>query len=202
MTSMRTHHRRARLRRGFNLVEMLIAMSITTALMAATMVALDASFMAYQSTTEVASTHTIGRLVMLRMLTLIRTGQEFGPFPINPQDSIVESNSMQFVTPAGLVLELRFVEADQALYAIRDPGPDGANLQDVLLEGVIPQYDGIDLIPPFTLEYERGRRLHRATIDLTIQPDDNMSVDLDGDNLAQIRLVASAMPRIEAYRAD
>ena len=200
MTSMRTHHRRARLRRGFNLVEMLIAMSITTALMAATMVALDASFMAYQSTTEVASTHTIGRLVMLRMLTLIRTGQEFGPFPINPQDSILESNSIEFLTPGGLVLELRFVEADQALYVIRDP--DGANLQDVLLEGVIPQYDGVDLIPPFTLEYERGRRLHRATIDLTIQPDDNMSVDLDGDNLAQIRLVASAMPRIEAYQQD
>ena len=200
MTSMRTHHRRARLRRGFNLVEMLIAMSITTALMTATMIALDASFMAYQSTTEVASTHTIGRLVMLRMLTLIRTGQEFGPFPINPQDSILESNSIEFVTPGGLVLELRFVEADQALYVIRDP--DGANLQDVLLEGVIPQYDGIDLIPPFTLEYERGRRLHRATIDLTIQPDDNMSVDLDGDNLAQIRLVASAMPRIEAYQSD
>ncbi len=200
MTSMRTPHRRARLRRGFNLVEMLIAMSITTALMTATMIALDASFMAYQSTTEVASTHTIGRLVMLRMLTLIRTGQEFGPFPINPQDSILESNSIEFVTPGGQILELRFVEDEQALYVIRDPG--GANLQDLLLEGVIPQYDGIDLIPPFTLEYERGRRLHRATIDLTIQPDDNMSVDLDGDNLAQIRLVASAMPRIEAYQPD
>ncbi|MEE8146582.1 MAG: prepilin-type N-terminal cleavage/methylation domain-containing protein [Longimicrobiales bacterium] len=197
---MRTHHRRARLRRGFNLVEMLIAMSITTALMTATMIALDASFMAYQSTTEVASTHTIGRLVMLRMLTLIRTGQEFGPFPINPQDSILESNSIEFVTPGGQILELRFVEDEQALYVIRDPG--GANLQNLLLEGVIPQYDGVDLIPPFTLEYERGRRLHRATIDLTIQPDDNMSVDLDGDNLEQIRLVASAMPRIEAYRQD
>ena len=200
MTSMRTHHRRARLRRGFNLVEMLIAMSITTALMTATMIALDASFMAYQSTTEVASTHTIGRLVMLRMLTLIRTGQEFGPFPINPQDSILESNSIEFVTPGGQILELRFVEDEQALYVIRDPG--GANLQDLLLAGVIPQYDGVDLIPPFTLEYERGRRLHRATIDLTIQPDDNMSVDLDGDNLEQIRLVASAMPRIEAYQND
>jgi hypothetical protein len=54
---------------------MLIAMAITSALLSATMVALDASFMAYQSTTEVASTHTVSRLAMLRMMTLIRTGQ-------------------------------------------------------------------------------------------------------------------------------
>ena len=63
---------------GFNLVEMLIALVITAALLTATMVALDASFMAYQATTEEASTHTISRLIMNRMLTLIRTGQEFG----------------------------------------------------------------------------------------------------------------------------
>ena len=36
-------------------------------------------------------------------------------------------------------------------------------------------------------------------IDLTIVPDDNMSVQLDGDNQQVIRLVASAIPRIQAY---
>ena len=51
-------HRPHRARRGFNLLEMLIALALTAALMAATMVALDASFMAYQTTTELASTHT------------------------------------------------------------------------------------------------------------------------------------------------
>ena len=39
--------------------------------------------MAYQSTTEVASTHTIARLTMNRMLAMIRMGDEFGPFPVN-----------------------------------------------------------------------------------------------------------------------
>ena len=39
-------------RRGFNLVEVLIAMAITAALLTATLVALDASIRAYQSTTE------------------------------------------------------------------------------------------------------------------------------------------------------
>ncbi len=189
-------------RRGFNLIEMLIALTITATLLAAVMVALHASFMAYQSTTEIASTHTIGRLVMHRMLTLIRTGQEFGPFPINPQDSIVASNEIEFLTPDSDLIRLEWFEtADathlipNALYAVINNGEP-----NVLLEGVIPQVDaGGFPVLPFTLEYEFGRKLHRATIDIIIVPDDNMSVTMDGDNQQQLRLVASAMPRITAF---
>ncbi len=189
-------------RRGFNLIEMLIALAITATLLAAVMVALHASFMAYQSTTELASTHTIARLVMHRMLTLIRTGQEFGPFPNNPQDSMVASTDIEFLTPGGHLIVLEWKETAtpdypqaNALYATIDGG-----LHHVMLEGVIPQVDA-DGFPvlPFTLEYELGRRLHRATIDITVVPDDNMSVTIDGDNQQQIRLVASAMPRITAF---
>ena len=191
-------------RRGFNLVEMLIALAITAALLTATMVALDASFMAYQATTEEASTHTISRLIMNRMLTLIRTGREFGPFPVNPQDSLVQDDFIQFLTPNGEVLELRWVELEEALYVIRDPG--GVDEEwHLLLEGVVRQDDPNnpgDYIRPFTLEYKLGRRLYRATIDLTVVPDDNMSVTLDGDNQRVIRLVASAMPRTEVYLSD
>ncbi len=192
-------------RRGFNLIEMLIALTITATLLTAVMVALHASFMAYQSTTELASTHTIGRLVMHRMLALIRTGQEFGPFPINPQDSIIASTEIEFLTPppGSNLIRLEWIETAilpdypraNALYAtINDGTPH------VMLEGVIPQVDA-DGFPvlPFTLEYQLGRRLHRATIDITVVPDDNMSVTIDGDNQQQIRLVASAMPRITAY---
>ena len=191
-------------RRGFNLVEMLIALAITAVLLTATMVALDASFMAYQATTEEASTHTISRLIMNRMLTLIRTGREFGPFPVNPQDSLVQDDFIQFLTPNGEVLELRWVELEEALYVIRDPG--GLNeVWHLLLEGVVRQDDPNnpgDYIRPFTLEYKLGRRLYRATIDLTVVPDDNMSVTLDGDNQRVIRMVASAMPRTEVYLSD
>jgi prepilin-type N-terminal cleavage/methylation domain-containing protein len=198
---------RPRRRRGFNLVEMLIALAITAALLSATMVALDASFMAYQTTTEVASTHTVSRLAMLRLMTLIRTGQEFGPFPINPQDSLVESAEIEFLTPGppSQLIRIEWFEtpdgahpAANALYVVVDGGTP-----QLLLEGVIPAFDEFDVqIMPFTLEYELGRRLYRATVDITIVPDDNMSVELDGDNQQQIRLVASAMPRIEAYQFD
>jgi prepilin-type N-terminal cleavage/methylation domain-containing protein len=200
----RTTLRRFR-RRGFNLVEMLIALAITAALLSATMVALNASFMAYQATTEVASTHTIGRLALLRMMTLIRTGQDFGPYPFNPQDSIVESSEIEFLTPGQQYVRIEWFETPDgahpvgnALYVVVDGGSP-----EILLEGVMPAFDDLgNQIPPFTLEYELGRKLYRATVDITIVPDDNMSVDLDGDNTEQIRLVATAMPRIEAYQFD
>ena len=188
--------------RGFNLIEMLIAMTITATLLVAVMVALHASFMAYQSTTEVASTHTIGRLAIHRMLALIRTGQVFGPFPINPQDSIVSSSEIEFLTPTGNLVRLEWFETADAthpeplaLYAVINNGTPR-----LMLEGVVQQPDGAGgLTLPFTLEYELGRLLHRATIDITLVPDDNMSVTIDGDNQQQLRLVASAMPRITAF---
>ena len=177
-------------RRGFNLIELLIALAITAALLSATMMALRASFMAYQSTTEVASTHTISRLVMHRMLALLRTGQDFGPLPDTPLDSIVDSNYIEFFTSDGQLITLDWVDADDTLYVVLTD-ENGLETPYPLLEGVTSCN--------FTLEYELGYKLHRATIDMTIVPDDNMSVDLDGDNQLVIRLVASAMPRMIAY---
>lgn len=195
------HARRRRARRGFNLVELLIALAISAALLAATMVALDASFRAYQATTEVASTHTISRLAMHRMQALIRTGQEFGPFPADPTISVIESDFIEFTTVNGDIMAIEFVADDEALYLVMDPGdPDEERF--LLLEGVVPQPDPdepTEHLPPFTLEYELGRKLYRATIDLTVVPDDNMNVDLDGNSTDQLRLVASAMPRSIAY---
>jgi prepilin-type N-terminal cleavage/methylation domain-containing protein len=196
---------RPRRHRGFNLIEMLIALAITAALLSATMVALDASFMAYQTTTEVASTHTISRLAMLRMMTLIRTGQEFGPNPVNPQDSIVASTEIEFLTPLGEYVRIEWFDEPDGAHPVGDALYVVVGTEDpqLLLEGVIPAFDdGGQQIPPFTLEWEVGRKLYRATVDITIVPDDNMSMELDGDNQQQIRLVATAMPRIEAYQFD
>jgi prepilin-type N-terminal cleavage/methylation domain-containing protein len=188
--------RRRPARRGFNLVEMLIALAITAALLTATMVALDASFMAYQATTEVASTHTIGRLTMHRILALIRTGIEFAPAPADPRDSIRESDYLDIRMPDGAVISIEWREEEEALYVV----VNGESA--LLLEGVVAQSDPDtgDQIPPFTLEYELGNILHRATVDLAIVPDDNMSVEMDGENQEIIRLVASAMPRMAAFQ--
>ena len=177
-------------RRGFNLIELLIALAITAALLSATMMALYASFNAYQSTTEVASTHTISRLVISRMLALLRTGQDFGPAPVDPMDSTVVSNYIEFYTDNGQLITLDWVAPDQTLYVVLTDEFD--------VDTTYPLLEGVTACS-FTLEYELGYKLHRATIDMTIVPDDNMSVSLDGNNVQVIRLVASAMPRMVAY---
>jgi prepilin-type N-terminal cleavage/methylation domain-containing protein len=189
----------ARGRRGFSLVEMLIALAITSTLLTAVFVALDASFTAYQRTTEVASTHTISRLTMHRMLTLIRTGSEFGPFPTNlTEDPVVESDYMEFYAANGQLMRLEWRPSEEALYIVYI-AEDGVETASLLLEGVTQEDDDGGYIPPFTLEYVKGTQLYRATIDLTVVPDDNMSVELDGVNLDVLRLVASAMPRDQAF---
>ena len=189
--------RRDNRRRGFNLIEMLVALAITAALLTATMVALDASFKAYQKTTEVASTHTIGRLTIHRILGMIRTGDEFGPFPINPNTTTVQSDTIEFIAASGQQITLEWIDdllTGGALYV----NIDGDSYR--LLEGVTQLDEDGDHIYPFTLEFEKGRKLFRATIDLTIVPDDMMGVDIEGVNTDVIRLVASAMPRSAAYR--
>jgi len=196
-------------RRGFNLVEMLVAMAISAALLAAVAVALDASFRAYQATTELASTHTISRLTMDRMMAMIRSGEDFAPMPSDPTQQVVWSTTIGFRTPPrdlddptdlGLDMEIVFSEDDETLVLnVTNPGT-GAETSAVLLEGVVPTYDDDgNLVPPFRLEYEKGRILHRATIDLTVVPDDNQSLQLEGDDQPIIRLVGSAMPRQSAY---
>lgn len=211
MTSARSAFR-PRARRGFNLIELMIALAITASLLSAVMVAIDASFMAYQTTTEVASAQTVTRLVVNRASTLIRTGYEFAPYPLNPQvDSVIESDWIEFQDPNGAIYKLDWVPAEEILYIHRDPEGDGTYIvpPSILLENMVKQFeapngdDTNDYIEPFTLEWEPGKaRLFRCTIDLAVVPDDNMSVDLDGDNIQTIRYVVSVMPRLSAFASD
>ena len=182
-------------RRGFNLVEVLIALAITASLLTATLVALDASFRAYQSTTEEVSTQSIGRIVMHRMLTLLRTGTEFGPYPADPRVSRIRSDYIEFRTQEDEVVTIRWDRANEVLtYQIEGQAPVE------LLDGVVGTEDGEgNLLEPFTLEFEQGRRLYRASIDLSVEPNDVIDLSIEGDNARRIRLVGSAMPRLEAF---
>jgi len=193
--------RRPRVRcRGFNLVELLIALSITSALLTAVFLALDASFVAYQRTTESSSTHTIGRLVVHRVQTLVRTGVEFGPVPLDPNQRIVQSNAIDIrLVEGGPIISIEWLpDTERLMYSVEGETPA------VLLEGVIEQLDPDtgDPIPPFRLEYEQGRELYRATFDIAIRPDDSMNVELDDGDDVIIRLVGSAMPRQVAYQPE
>src|SRR5262249_54008255 len=142
-----TPSRAARSRRGFNLIELLVALAITATLMVATMVAIRASFVAYQSTTEVASTNTIARLMMNRIMLLIRTGRDFDPNPAlnslpgSPDNQIVESNELTIPDTNLARITLKWVpdppdagfSTGNAIYMKVDSGQ-----YQLLLGGVMP----------------------------------------------------------------
>lgn len=195
---------RARVRsRGFSVVEMLVALAISATLLTATLQAFDASWRGYKHTTESASTHVVSRIVVHRMLAMIRTGTQFGPFPTDVLDEAqnpLTSNFMEFIAEADRVagtgqvtrIERRAVAGvanEFELWYVLLEGSTGSVVQErPLLRGVREA--------AFILEYEPGPRLVRATIDLTVQPNDDADTRIGvGADTPTIRLVASATPR-------
>lgn len=193
------------LRRGFSVIEMLIALMISSLLLTACLVALDSSFKSYEQTTESASTHVVSRLVMHRMLSMIRQGEEFGPYPLGVlTPTKIDTDYIEFVSfqdadtgerqvtrlskvadasiPNMFVLNYQRQDFRNGTMEAQFNHPLVRNLRDV----------------KFTLEYDIGPRLLQATIDLTIQPDDsttdptNINGGMNGDVL---RLIASTSPR-------
>ncbi len=182
-------------RRGFSIIEMILAISITSLLLTSLLAALGASFRAYQATTESASRHTIARLTMHRLLAMIRTGTQFGPYPDNViTDPIIQSDYLEFVAADGTFVRVEYRDLDESLYVIVDP--TGEPQEELLLTGVAPIFDEQnERIPPFTLHYTRGPLLYRATIDLLIVEDNEINLTVEGSDVPPLRMVASTMPR-------
>lgn len=182
-------------RRAFSIIEMLLAISITSLLLTSLLAALSASFRAYQATTESASRHTIARLTMHRLLAMIRTGTQFGPFPDNViTDPIIQSDFLEFVAADGTFVRVEYRDLDESLYVVVDPL--GEPQEELLLTGVAPIFDeNNERIPPFTLHYTRGPLLYRATIDLLIVEDNEINLAVEGSDVPPLRMVASTMPR-------
>jgi len=179
---------------------MLVALTISATLLAATLSAFDASWRSYKHTTESASTHVVSRIVMHRLLAMIRTGTEFGPYPadfFDPAQNPVDSQFIEFQEPqlAGLNqitrIEARAAGSSYELWLVRlDNSTAPATVVDEhpLLRDLA--------YARFLMEYEPGPRLVRATIDLTIVPNDYEDMEIGvGPDTPVIRLVASAEPR-------
>lgn len=196
---------RFRARGGFSLVEMLIALTITATLLTATLAALDTSFKSYKVTTEGASTNVVARMVMHRMMAMVRTGWEFGPFPDDVLDSTqnpVVSDAIEFTTMddgAGNTQVTR-IERRSATEAARGPF-ELWYVQTTLSNGAVTASESRPLLTGvqeavFTLEYDIGPRLRRATVDLTIRPNDFQDASFKTDLEApSIRLVSTVTPR-------
>ncbi|MHA7813491.1 MAG: PilW family protein [Phycisphaerales bacterium] len=191
-------------RPGFSMVEVLISLAITSTLLTATMAALNTSFKSYQVTSEGASTNVVARIVMQRLTAMIRTGDSFGPYPVNailtPE---LESDYIEFVSYRDPSTGTERVTRLERREAAGEDGP--YELWYTLTTYVDDVYQDEESAPllvglndvVFTMEFDVGPRLRRATVDLIIQPDDMQDLAVGSTLEAPtIRLVASASPRM------
>ena len=192
-------------RRAFSMIELLIALTISSMILSACLVALDSTFKSYEATSDSASTHVVSRLVMNRVMSMIRQGKEFGPYPagvIVPTQ--IESDFLEFVSFEDESTGERQVTRLEKL-------DDTANTGSFVLQYQRSDYVNGTLVREFshplirnlkearfTLEYDVGPRLLQATVDLAVKPDDSqtnataISTDLPSPVL---RLIASTSPR-------
>ena len=190
---------------AFSMVELLIALTITATLFAATLGALDTSFKSYKLTTDSASTQVIARIVMQRVTAMIRTGEEFGPYPVNPiAEPVITSDTMEFISSRDESTNSWQVTTISKVAGDATTGPWRLVYQIAEFSGgaFVDETDPIPLLDnltelEFTLEYEVGPRLRRATIDMVIAPDDfdDTTVTATRMDAPHIRMVASSTPR-------
>jgi len=185
--------------RGVSLVETLMALTITAMLLAATMVATDASFKAYASAAEQASAQSSTRMVVNRLLTLIRTSTAHGPLQpdasVTPaatlSGQIITSPYIELIDPSGNLIRVEYKSASQELWFSTTPPGSNTAVSQPILGGVTA-----------ASFYCRRRKndnnlwvLERGTMDLTIEPGADATLAIESGNSSVIRVIASTMPR-------
>ncbi len=184
---------------GLTLIELLVALPVIAMLMTATMVALDASFKAYASAAEQATTQSQTRMVTQRLLTLIRTSTAHGPLlpdgastpPVTIHGDLLTSPYLELVDRDGQLIRVEYEEATQTLWYYQTPLAGGTTVKQPLLTGVVH------------CEFKAKRRrnnsgvyvLERATMQLSVQPDPDATLAIESGGTPPVVVVASTMPR-------
>lgn len=182
------------------MIEMLIAIAITSTILSATLVAFDSMYKVYDTATDSASNHVVARITVNRLLGMIRTGSDFGPFPADVLDRTwnpLKADYFEFASGVDETteeiteitrVEYRFAAtgaANRVWQVNADPPiPDGEPTDGTADPGEL-WLVVIDLVEDteeeflmlsdvrsatFTLEYDIGPRLVRGTVDITFEP--------------------------------
>jgi len=189
---------RSRQRRnaGLGLVELLVALAISAALLTAVAVATDSSFKAYAINEEQSGLTQRARLCMHRMLTYMRTCKEHQPITDTEvtrfsQGVIVTDIGVSMFTEDGRQLDFEYDAPNRKLMLVEN------GVSRELLHGVEAFY--VKMEPMKSPSAIRGGTgydlLRRATILLTIKTS-GQSADIDEDaNSNIVTMSCSVMPR-------
>ncbi|MBI1369405.1 MAG: hypothetical protein GC162_12220 [Planctomycetes bacterium] len=195
---------------GLSVVELLVSLAISAWLLAAVMVALNASFYAYASAAETASTQSSSRLVVQRLMQMIRNGTLQDAYDPNdssvtlgsPSSPPVQSVGIQMIDGQGRLVKIWWVV--NGSYHDADLGDlmyqEDSSTAVPILERVRIQRTALDDPYLFSLASRQsgfGLLMSRATIDLTVEPGADATLALESTQgaSAPVRLVASSMPR-------
>ncbi|MBI1338431.1 MAG: hypothetical protein GC164_15925 [Phycisphaera sp.] len=180
---------------GLSLVETLIALAITAMLLTATMVAIDASFKAYASAAEQASSQSGLRMIANRLLTLVRTSTAHGPLQaetnVTLDGNLLTSYYIELLDPNNNVVKVEYKAEEKQLWLTTTPAAGGASNSQPLLDGVTDAKF-------FCLRRKNAQGLYvleRGTIDITVQPGADATLQIESGSSPAIRLIASTMPR-------
>ena len=183
--------------RGLSLVEMIIALAISAMLLTATMAALDASFKAYGSAAEQASSQAASRMIAHRLMTMIRTSTAHGPLeaeattpPVTLSGNTITSHYIELLDVQGNLTRVEFDSTTQQLVVTVTP-PSGVATSQPIIGGVSACQ--------FFLERREANDgtliLSRATMDLTVKPGEDATLSLENGEAEPIRVIVSTMPR-------
>jgi prepilin-type N-terminal cleavage/methylation domain-containing protein len=100
---------RDRLIAGFTIVELLVALAITSLLLAAVAVAFDASIISYQENEKIFETVSKARQALLRMTSQLRTGL------VDPNE-VSNPNRCRLICADGSTITYQYVSEDNKLY--------------------------------------------------------------------------------------
>lgn len=201
------HLRRPR-RRGVGLVELLISLAITAALLTATGAALDASFKAYRTNQELGDLTQRARLAMHRMLTEIRATQAHEPsadvLNIFRSGVNVDSLSIRIFSDDNNAIEYSHVGTQILRQTFRRVGgvwqPDAAR---PILDGIDPGAFSITMEPQRSLAASRAGlpfdQLRRATISLSVRQAASQGSSTESTGKQSLKLVSSVVPRRNAW---
>jgi len=184
-------------RRGVGLIELLVALAISAALLTATAMAIDASFQAYAIAAESASTQTSTRLVTHRLMALVRTSTAHGPLAPDADAGVtltgdtLESPFIEMFDADDRHLRVEYRAGTQELWVMELDGDGNAVNPQPMLGGVTAA----------TIHCHRRRDqqgvwvLERASIDLTVEATADTTLALETGGSPPIRVIASTMPR-------
>lgn len=210
-------------RRAFSLIELQIAIAISSVLLTATLVSLDTMFKGYEINADSASSNVVTRIAVNRIMSLVRAGTDFGPVPTDVLDidgNPLIADHIEFVSardddgdpitvtrieyryPGQLPLHMSWgIGEDQPDIGFVPEGAGDLYLVQVdVATGIKEEFLMLREVRSarFILAYDIGPSLVRATIDITVEPAMAQAVKLESVTDSQtIRVVASAMPRRE-----